>query len=66
MPFATSPDGTRIAYETTGSGPHLLLVHGSAADRSDWTLVTPRLEGFTVHALDRRGRGASGDGPTYA
>ena len=22
--FATSPDGTRIAYETTGSGPALI------------------------------------------
>jgi pimeloyl-ACP methyl ester carboxylesterase len=60
---ARSNDGTAIAYESTGSGPGVVLVHGSAADHHDWDLVVPLLDGFTVHAMDRRGRGASADGP---
>jgi pimeloyl-ACP methyl ester carboxylesterase len=41
-------------------------VHGSAADHTAWDLVTPRLAlHFTVYAMDRRGRGASGNAPVY-
>jgi pimeloyl-ACP methyl ester carboxylesterase len=44
----------------------LLLVHGTTADHSRWTGVTPLLERhFTVYAMDRRGRGASGDTAPY-
>jgi pimeloyl-ACP methyl ester carboxylesterase len=60
-------DGTPITYRRTGAGPPLVLVHGAAADRTRWAPVLPALEErFTVYALDRRGRGASGDAPTYA
>jgi pimeloyl-ACP methyl ester carboxylesterase len=42
-------------------------VHGIAGDASRWSLVAPRLEErFTVYAMDRRGRGASGDAAEYA
>lgn len=63
----TSADGTAIAYERTGSGPPLVLVHGgAAASHIDWEPVAPRLaEYFTVYAMDRRGRGESGDADTY-
>lgn len=62
-----SPDGTRIAHHVSGEGPPLVLVHGTTADHTRWAPVLPALERhFTVHALDRRGRGASGDGPAYA
>ncbi|WP_224269373.1 alpha/beta fold hydrolase [Haloprofundus salinisoli] len=62
-----SRDGTEIAYERTGEGPPLVLVHGTAGDRTDWRLVLPGLaEQFTVYALDRRGRGESGDSDEYA
>jgi len=61
-----SRDGTEIAYATSGKGPPLVLVHGTTADRGRWTPLLPYLESHvTVHAVDRRGRGASGDGPAY-
>ena len=59
---ATSPDGTAIAVTTVGSGPPLLLVHGAAADHTTFRVVVPLLAPrFTTHAIDRRGRGGSGD-----
>ena len=61
-----SPDGTRIAFRRSGRGEPLVLVHGTSADRARWTRVLPQLETrFTVFAVDRRGRGASGDAPGY-
>ena len=67
MQTVTSPDGTEIAFERSGTGPPLVLVHGTAGDRTDWRTVQPALaETFTVYAMDRRGRGESGDASTYA
>lgn len=61
-----STDGTGIACWSTGDGPPLLLVHGSTADHTRWRPLLPYLEPhFTVHTIDRRGRGASGDAPDY-
>jgi pimeloyl-ACP methyl ester carboxylesterase len=62
-----SRDGTRIAFWRSGSGPPLLLVHGATADHgTTWRLVLAALERrFTVYAMDRRGRGESGDGRDY-
>ncbi|HEU4898535.1 MAG TPA: alpha/beta hydrolase [Actinomycetota bacterium] len=63
---AVSRDGTEIAWWTSGEGPPLVLVHGAVADHRRWRPLLPYLERFaTVHALDRRGRGASGDAPGY-
>jgi pimeloyl-ACP methyl ester carboxylesterase len=62
-----STDGTAIAWEQTGDGPPLVLVHGTTADRTRWAgVVGPLAERFTVYAVDRRGRGLSGDGDAYA
>lgn len=62
-----SPDGTPIAYWRSGRGPALVLVHGASADHSRWELVLPLLEPHvTVYAVDRRGRGGSGDGLDYS
>lgn len=62
-----SADGTPIAVFTTGDGPPLILVHGASADHTTFRVVGPRLaRWYTVHAIDRRGRGASGDTPPYA
>ena len=51
-----------IGYWRSGQGPALVLVHGTTADASRWETVLPLLEPHvTVYAMDRRGRGASGD-----
>ena len=44
-----------------------MLVHGTTADHSRWTPVLPAFEQhFTVYAVDRRGRGGSGDSESYS
>jgi pimeloyl-ACP methyl ester carboxylesterase len=75
-PFTNAPtrlvpsrDGTRIAVFTAGhgSGPAVLLVNGTGSDHTTWRAVAPLLAGEgPVHAMDRRGRGASGDTAPYA
>ncbi len=66
---ATSRDGTPIAVFADGEGPRrpLLLIHGTTSDHRTWRVVGPMLaaEGRVV-AMDRRGRGASGDAVPYA
>ena len=62
MEYVIALDGTRIAYWRTGDGPPLVLVHGTADDHTIWSALLPILaKRFTVYALDRRGRGQSGD-----
>ncbi|MHC3439613.1 alpha/beta fold hydrolase [Natrialbaceae archaeon A-gly3] len=68
METVTSADGTEIAFARTGSGPPLVLVHCASADHRVWDLsdIRPTLaEEATVYALDRRGRGGSGDADEY-
>ena len=63
----TSKDGTAIACWCSGQGPPLVLVHGTAADHNRWAPVLPAFEErFAVCAVDRRGRGGSGDSDDYA
>ena len=65
--FVPSKDGTRIGVECEGAGPTLLFVHGGGGDRSRGTPMFPLLSSkFTVCAMDRRGRGDSGDAPQYS
>jgi pimeloyl-ACP methyl ester carboxylesterase len=62
-----SADGTPIAVFASGTGPLLMLVHGAAADHTTFRVVGPLLApSFTIHGVDRRGRGASGDTEPYA
>jgi pimeloyl-ACP methyl ester carboxylesterase len=62
-----SRDGTPIRYWSAGEGPPLLLVHGTTANHTSFDPVLPHLASHrTVHALDRRGRGGSGDADAYA
>jgi pimeloyl-ACP methyl ester carboxylesterase len=66
METITPKDGTMIAYQRSGTGPPLVLVHGTTADHTRWAPILPALEqSFTVYALDRRGRGGSGDAEQY-
>ena len=59
----TSRGGTPIAYKRGGEGPPLVLLHGTTADHSTGEHVLPELQQhFTIYAMERRGRGESGDG----
>jgi pimeloyl-ACP methyl ester carboxylesterase len=61
-----SKDGTPIAYDRRGSGQPLVLVHGMSATTARWSAVMSGFaERFTVYAVERRGRGESGDGELY-
>ncbi|MEX0955480.1 MAG: alpha/beta hydrolase [Rhizobiaceae bacterium] len=62
METVTSADGTEIAFERSGRGAPLVLVHGTSASSARWGNFRPLLEDqFTVIVMDRRGRGQSGD-----
>ena len=64
--YARSPDGTKIAFDLTGHGPALILLHGGGGSRQDWHDVgyVDRLkDSFQVIAIDIRGHGES-DKPT--
>jgi pimeloyl-ACP methyl ester carboxylesterase len=51
----------------SGRGKPLVLVHGTSADHTRWDRVRPHLESrYTLYAVDRHGRGASGDASEYA
>ncbi|MEK6985360.1 MAG: alpha/beta hydrolase [Candidatus Thermoplasmatota archaeon] len=67
--FATSKDGTRIAYDVTGNGPPLVVVNGALSVRT-FSFARKMVEAlaahFTVYNFDRRGRGDSGDTQPYA
>jgi pimeloyl-ACP methyl ester carboxylesterase len=63
--FAAS-DGVRIAYQRTGHGPLLILVHGGATDHRCFNEVLDFLTDFTTVTYDRRGHGMSGDRSTYS
>lgn len=67
MSRVVSRDGTEIAYWTSGEGPPLLVVHGTSGSHERFAPLLPYLEPHaTVHLMDRRGRGGSGDAPEYA
>jgi pimeloyl-ACP methyl ester carboxylesterase len=62
VPMATAKDGTKIAYEVTGTGPALLLVPGGGQTRGTWKdrgYVERLSKSFTVVTLDLRGTGDS-------
>jgi pimeloyl-ACP methyl ester carboxylesterase len=61
-----SPDGTEIAVFVSGRGRPLVVAPGTTSDHTTWRFVVPYLEPYVaVHAVDRRGRGLSGDRPDY-
>lgn len=67
MQRVNSKDGTLIAYEVSGQGPPLLLVHGGGSSPDRWKPIAPRFENdFTVYRVARRGIGGSGDATDYS
>ncbi len=63
----TSADGTEISVFVSGTGRPLVAVHGTTSDHNAWRFVRPLLEPhLTLYAMDRRGRGRSGDAEPYS
>lgn len=62
-----SQDGTLIRYLSVGAGPGLIVVPGALKTAADYAELARALAGrFTVHVVERRGRGGSGpQGPDY-
>ena len=57
----TSMDGTKIGYYSIGQGPGIMVPHGALRTSNDFTKFSQALsDSFTVHVIDRRGRGMSG------
>jgi pimeloyl-ACP methyl ester carboxylesterase len=64
----TSPDGTHIEYETSGSGTPLVLAAGALGTKgSAWQrgFAAEFAKTFRVYSYDRRGRGGSSDTRPY-
>lgn len=59
-----SVDGTSIHYETTGSGPVLVLLHGLGSSGRDWEYqVGPLADEYQLIIPDLPGHGRSGKPP---
>lgn len=60
--YAQSPDGTQIAFDVTGDGPTIILLHGGGGSRQNWHevgYVDGAKDSFRVIAMDIRGHGES-------
>jgi pimeloyl-ACP methyl ester carboxylesterase len=60
--FAQSSDGTQIAFDVTGNGPTIILLHGGGGSRQDWHevgYVDAAKDSFQVIVMDIRGHGQS-------
>lgn len=67
MRKVVSRDGTAIAYEKAGDGPPIVLLGGAFRDHTIFTPIVPQLvPHYTTYVYDRRGRGDSGNAPTWA
>jgi pimeloyl-ACP methyl ester carboxylesterase len=56
-----SKDGTRIGYLSVGEGPSVLVIPGVLSVAADYAAFARALsEHFSVHTIERRGRGESG------
>jgi pimeloyl-ACP methyl ester carboxylesterase len=71
MAHVIAKDGTKIAFDKSGSGPAVIIVGGALSARNLFqqeqrALVEKLSEHFTVYAYDRRGRGESTDVQPYA
>src|SRR5882757_9140638 len=55
-----SLDGAKISYLTMGIGPSVIVIPGTLSMAADYAAFARALaEHFTVHIIERRGRGES-------
>src|SRR5688572_17105946 len=60
-------DGVLIHWETVGSGPDVVLIHGLTDSSATWGPITGMFaERYRVTTLDLRGMGQSGDADDYS
>jgi len=61
MPVGSEVDGFRLAYDRSGDGPAVVLLHGWPGDRTDYRVLAPMLadRGLEVVVPDLRGFGGS-------
>ena len=59
----TTHDGLELAFERSGRGTPLVLVHGNGFCKEVWRPVTRLTSGFEAVAVDQRGHGGSQVGP---
>jgi pimeloyl-ACP methyl ester carboxylesterase len=59
MPFSAATDGFRLAYDRSGQGRPVLLLHGWPGERGDYREIVLRLAGLDVIVPDLRGFGES-------
>src|SRR5271156_4676609 len=61
----TSSDGTVLSYRTVGVGPDLIVLPGALGCATDYDKFARLLsKSFTLHIVNRRGRGQSGPQPS--
>jgi pimeloyl-ACP methyl ester carboxylesterase len=66
MDSVTSGDGTKISYITFGRGAAVIVIPGVLSTAANYTAFANALaEQFTVHIIERRGRGQSGPQGAY-
>ncbi len=66
MKHTVTSGGIELAYEISGDGPPLALVHGITEDHRSWDpLIGPLAQTHSVIAVDLRGHGESGFGLAY-
>ena len=63
MPRSSPVDGFQLAYDRSGTGGAVVLLHGWPGDRMDYRGVTPLLNDCTVVVPDLRGFGESDKHP---
>lgn len=66
MSTVTSKDGSKVAYEKSGSGPALVIVSAMPDRSANGQLAELLAPHFTVYNYDRRGRGGTEDDKPYA
>lgn len=65
MHTISSADGTTIAFDCHGDGPPIIGLHGTGVRRTIWSPLAAQLSEHSLLAVDRRGRGDSGDTTPY-